>query len=175
MPRLNIGSSVPSFRLPSAHKDKYAFEDYRLKHKNYWHLIVFFRGSWSLACTEELQKLESEKEELKNHNLLITAISTDSLQNLELFVEKYHLTFPVLSDEFFTIGEAFDVFQNTGEDPYNNHCPHHEPAHFIVNQDGILLYQQKQSAPFGRPSPCDICKNVDYLNRLATQVPKRSS
>ncbi|SDP63315.1 peroxiredoxin family protein [Halobacillus aidingensis] len=164
MPDLQLGDRIPNFYLPSTEGKNYLFENFMQEHENKWHLIVFFRGSWSPICIEELEKLEDSKVELENQNLQTTAISTDYLEDLKNLVRKNNLTFPVLSDEYVTVIEAFGVFLHKTEAPYEDHGVHGEPAYFIINEDGQLMYQHKQTSPFGRPSPEALVKITKYIS-----------
>lgn len=164
MPELQLGEQIPNFNLPSTTGENYLFEDYRTEHKGSWHIIVFFRGSWSPICLEELKNLEGYKDELTSQNILLTAISTDSLADLEQMVEEHHLSFPVLSDEFATVLEAFGVFLHRINAPYEDHGVHGEPAYFLIHETGKLMYQHKQTSPYGRPSPEDLVNITSYIS-----------
>ncbi|WP_431799969.1 peroxiredoxin family protein [Halobacillus andaensis] len=125
--------------------------------------MFFFRGSWCPICLDELEKLEKEKERLANHNLKLTAISSDNLDDLKKMVIKHHFTFPILSDEFATVLEAFGVYLHRLNAPYEDNGVHGEPAYFLINEEGKLLYQHKQTGPFGRPSIESLVKTTKYI------------
>ncbi|HDK5728355.1 TPA: peroxiredoxin, partial [Staphylococcus pseudintermedius] len=42
---------------------------------------------------------------------------------------------------------------------------HNEPAYFLVSEDNRLLYQQKQTNPFGRPSMIELRKIIQYIQK----------
>ncbi|WP_051744094.1 redoxin domain-containing protein [Halobacillus karajensis] len=73
-------------------------------------------------------------------------------------VHQEQLSFPVLSDESFPITDAFGIF-------FNHNDQHGEPASFILNNHGELVFQQKQTGPFGRLSPQHLIQNVLYIKK----------
>lgn len=158
MADMQIGNRVPNFTLPSVTGEQFLLEAHQEKHRNAWHVVVFFRGCWSLECRLTLRELEKELTDFHTQNLTVTAISTDDRKALEQMVLQEQLSFPVLFDEFFSITDAFGVFINHDDQ-------HGEPASFIINDLGELVFQQKQTGPFGRPSPQDLIHNVQYIKK----------
>lgn len=165
MPDLQLGDRVPNFILPAVTGNQFLLESHQEEHGEAWHVIVFFRGSWCQECRSYLKELEKSLNDFTAHDLTVIAISTDKLDILEPFVNQEQLSYPVLSDEFFSIIEAFGVF-------INQEGRHGEPASFIIDDHGGLIYQQKQTGPFGRPSPQELIQNVQYIKN---QLQKRGS
>lgn len=164
MAKFTLGDIVPNFTLPAASGNDYSLESYRNDHKG-WHLIIFFRGSWCPVCISDLKELEESKSYFEGKNVHLTTISTDKLENLKNMVDEHKLTFPVLSDEELKALEAYDVFYHSDENPYEDHGVHGEPAYFLVDENGRLLYQQKQTSPFGRPATTELRKIVQYIGK----------
>ena len=46
---------------------------------------------------------------------------------------------------------------------YEAHGVHGEPAYFLVDENGTLLYHQRQTSPFGRPSATELRKIITYI------------
>ncbi|MCT2536010.1 redoxin domain-containing protein [Aquibacillus koreensis] len=164
MATFELGQSVPDFTLPAVSGVDYNFENYRDQNKG-WHLIIFFRGSWCPACMEELKQLEESKGYFDDKYIHITTISTDHLDALEKMVDEHDFTFPVLTDESLEALEAYHVHYHKENAPYEDHDAHGEPAYFLINEQGNLLYQQRQTSPFGRPSPRDLRKIIKYISK----------
>jgi peroxiredoxin len=155
---MQLGNRVPNFILPAVRGDQFLFESHLEKHDGSWHVVVFFRGSWCPECRSSLKELELCLNDLYTENLTVIAISTDNKQALEQMVKQEQLSFPVLSDEFFSIAEAFGVY-------INHKDQHGEPAAFIIDDQGELVYQQKQTGPFGGPSPQDLIQSVQHVKK----------
>ncbi|MEQ6377506.1 peroxiredoxin family protein [Bacillaceae bacterium S4-13-56] len=164
MAEFELGKSVSDFTLPAVSGENYHFSSYR-KEKGGWHLIIFFRGSWCPACKAELEELEKSKEYFDRKNIHITTISTDKLDALKEMVNEHKFTFPVLSDENHEALKAYKVHYHSENDPYDDHGAHGEPAYFLVNEDGNLLYQQRQTSPFGRPTAVELRKITQYISK----------
>lgn len=164
MNKFNLRDTVPNFELPSTSGYQYGFESFRNDHKG-WHLIIFFRGSWCPVCVEDLKDLEKNKGYFEDKGVYLTLVSTDSIDNLKQMVDEHNFTFPVLSDQDLNVLKAYDVFYHSENDPYEDHGTHGEPAYFLADEEGRLLYQQKQTSPFGRPTTTELRKIVQYIKK----------
>lgn len=164
MARFNLGDKIPNFELPSTSGHPYSLEEFRNEKKG-WHFIIFFRGAWCPVCLEDLKDLEKNKAYFEERDVYMTTISTDKLDNLKNMVEEHQLTFPVLSDPDLNVLKAYDVFYHSDNEPYEDHGAHGEPAFFLIDEEGRLLYQQKQTSPFGRPTTTELRKIVQYIKK----------
>ncbi|WP_379970422.1 peroxiredoxin family protein [Ectobacillus sp. sgz5001026] len=159
-----LGHIVPNFTLPAANGEVYSFEEQQ-KADSSWHLIIFFRGSWCPVCVHDLTEMQENKGFFDSRNVEIIAISTDTQENLAKMTDDLKLTFPLLSDEGLQALKAYDVFYHGEDAPYEDHGIHGEPAYFLVDENGKLLYQQRQTSPFGRPSATELRKVVQYIKK----------
>ena len=170
MAELKLRDRTPNFYLPSTTNENYLFESYLQKHEGCWHLIVFFQGAWSSVCLEHLRELEQLQKEWKRMDIQITAITTDNLDNLKRMSQKEKYSFPILSDEFFSVVDAFGVYKHSPDSGYGQSFPHSEPAHFLVDENGLIVYQQKQTSPYGRSSAKAIQKSVQHLTTKTNSI-----
>ena len=164
MTEFQLGKPVPDFTLPSVSGENYSFSSYR-EVKGGWHLIIFFRGSWCPVCIGDLEEIEKSIGYFEGKNIHISTISTDKLANLKEMAEEHKFTFPVLSDENHDALKAYKVHYHSENDPYEDHGAHGEPAYFLVNEQGNLLYQQRQTSPFGRPNATELRKITQYISK----------
>ena len=163
MTELQLRDRTPNFFLPSTSNEDYLFESFQQEHEGSWHLILFFQGSWSEQCLESLREYEQLQQEWKQQNIQITAISTDNLEKLKSMAETEGFSFPILSDEFFSVADAFGVYKHSPEHGYGQPFPHCAPAHFLADEKGLIIDQQKQTSPYGRPSAKAIRQTVHHL------------
>ncbi|WP_160911546.1 redoxin domain-containing protein [Halobacillus litoralis] len=163
MPELRLGDLVPNFILPTATGEQFLLEDHQQSHRNCWHLIVFFRGSWSPACVRALRQMEDHLEKFTNEYVTVMAIAAENTSELKHLADKENFTFPLLADEFLSIIEAFGVFIHHRSASEEGMGAFGEPAFFLINHDGELLYQQKQTGPFGRACAGDLLETVRHL------------
>ncbi|MFC0524290.1 peroxiredoxin family protein [Pontibacillus salicampi] len=164
MAKFQLGEQVPDFTLPAVSGESFSFDTHQQQNQG-WQLVIFFRGAWCPVCVSDLKELEESKGFFEGKNVHITAISTDALENLKEMVNEQGFTFPVLSDENLAALEAYDVHYHREEDPYEDHGAHGEAAYFLIDEAGKLLYQQRQTSPFGRPSATELRKIVQYISK----------
>ncbi|WP_281975756.1 peroxiredoxin family protein [Halobacillus litoralis] len=169
---LQLGDQVPNFKLPTISKETYSFEEQKNNHITAWHLIVFFRGSWCPYCIKNLKDIGNHMETFRKMDIRVTAIAAENQKTLKQMAEHESLSFPVLVDEFFTVLDAFGVFTHKTGAPYEDHGAHGEPAYFLINEEGKLMYQQKQTGPFGRPSPLDLSATAQLIKKHLKNLPE---
>lgn len=164
MTQLKLNENIPNFILPSTTGETFSYETHQKEHQS-WHLIIFFRGAWCPVCIQDLKDLEENKNYFESKNVHLITISTDELDNLKKMADEYNLSYPVLSDKNLEALKAFDVFFHGEDAPYEDHRAHGEPAYFLVDEKGRLLYQQKQTSPFVRPTSTELRKIVQYISK----------
>lgn len=164
MTKFQLGDKIPSFTLPTVTGETFSFSEHQDQHQS-WHLIVFFRGPWCPVCKSELNDLQESKGFFEGENVHLITISSEKLDNLKSFSEEENLSFTMLSDESLEAINSFDVYYHGEDAPYEDHGAHGEPAYFLVDEKGKLLYQQRQTGPFGRPSTTELRKIVKYIKK----------
>ncbi|ASI35390.1 MULTISPECIES: peroxiredoxin [unclassified Exiguobacterium] len=164
MSAFQLGTHIPSFTLPSTTGEDYHYPSSK-KQDNNWQLIIFFRGAWCPVCVADLKELEENKGFFDKHGVDLITIATDQLKNLSEMTSKEQLSFPVLSDEELKVLKDFDVYYHGEDSPYEDHGLHGEPAYFLVDETGSLLYQQRQTSPFGRPTATELRKIITYIKK----------
>ncbi|WP_214766017.1 MULTISPECIES: redoxin domain-containing protein [unclassified Exiguobacterium] len=164
MSTFQLGTHIPSFTLPSTTGEDYHYPSSK-KQDNNWQLIIFFRGAWCPVCVADLKELEENKGFFDKHGVDLITIATDQLKKLSEMTSKEQLSFPVLSDEELKVLKDFDVYYHGEDSPYEDHGLHGEPAYFLVDETGSLLYQQRQTSPFGRPTATELRKIITYIKK----------
>lgn len=164
MSKLELNHAAPNFSLPTTTGENFNFSDHLEIHDS-WHLLIFFRGAWCPVCVQELKDLEENVSYFNEKNVHIITVSTDKLDALKEMTEEHKLSFPVLSDDKLEALKAYDVFYHGTDAPYEDHGTHGEPAYFLIDEKGRLLYQQRQTSPFGRPTATELRKIVQYIKK----------
>jgi thioredoxin-dependent peroxiredoxin len=75
-----------------------------------WVVVYFYPKDDTPGCTIEACKFRDSLAELQKLGVVILGISKDSMLSHRKFAEKYHLNFPVLSDESKEIIKAYDAW-----------------------------------------------------------------
>jgi peroxiredoxin Q/BCP len=69
------------------------------QYKGKWVVVYFYPKDDTPGCTIEACKFRDALSELQNMGVVILGISKDSVDSHKKFADKYHLNFPILSDE----------------------------------------------------------------------------
>ena len=86
---------APHFSLSDQNNKIHNLEDY----KGRWVVVYFYPRDDTPGCTKEACGFRDNSQLYKNENIIVLGISKDSVDSHKKFAEKYHLTFPLLSDE----------------------------------------------------------------------------
>lgn len=94
------------FTLPDQDGNNQTLADYRGK----WVVLYFYPKDDTPGCTKEACNFRDSISELKNLGVVILGVSKDSVSSHKKFAEKYHLNFPLLSDESKKVIQAYDAW-----------------------------------------------------------------
>lgn len=160
-----LNDQAPDFELTGLDRKEYHLSDMLEQNDEKWFLLIYFRGSWCPACMEELDELEDTISYFDKHNISLLTITHDEKTSLEKMMKEHQFSFPVLLDEDFSFLKSYDVYYHGEDAPYEDHGKHAEPAYFLLNEEGKVLYQQRQTNPFGRPHAKELRKTIQYIRR----------
>lgn len=155
---------VPEINLPQVTGGTFSLNK-SMSESDDWHLIIFFRGSWCSVCVQDLKDLESQLGHFQKKGIRLVTISTDQTEDLNKMVDENTLSFPVLHEDSLQTLQDYGVKYHGPDAPYNDHGEHGEPAYFLIDKDGRLLYQQIQMSPFGRPTATELRKIIQYIKK----------
>lgn len=164
MTECKIGSEAPDFDAVAIDGSLFSFRKHQEAHDT-WHLLIFFRGSWCPVCQETLKELNNYYSRFLENNIHPVTISSDGITELKALSEKYQLKFPVLGDKDAFAAKRYGVMIHGDDTPYEDHGEHNEPAAFLIDERGRILYLYLQTGPFGRPSAQDIEKTANYIRK----------
>lgn len=83
------------FSLPDQERTNHTLSQYRGK----WVILFFYPKDDTPGCTREACSFRDAIVELQKFGVVILGVSKDSVVSHKRFSEKYHLNFPILSDE----------------------------------------------------------------------------
>lgn len=164
MANYSLGEVMPGFTLPAVSGEEFSFEGQKETAKG-WHLLIFFRGSWCSACIKALKDLELNKAYFEDEAIHLITVSTDNLTDLTNMSEELQLSFPVLADESFSLLNQYAVYLHGEDAPYEDTGIHGEPAYFLMDEEGKLLYQQRQTSPYGRPTADGLQQIIRFIKK----------
>lgn len=85
---------APAFSLPDQEGTIRSLADY----KGQWVVLYFYPKDDTPGCTKQACGLRDAQKEFAALRVAILGMSKDTVQSHKKFAEKYHLTFPLLSD-----------------------------------------------------------------------------
>ena len=99
--------NAPQFSLPDQMNSQHSLSQYL----GQWVVLYFYPKDDTTGCTKEACSLQDTLAVLRQKNVVVLGVSQDSVESHKKFAEKYHLTFPLLSD---TNKEAITAYHAWG-------------------------------------------------------------
>jgi peroxiredoxin Q/BCP len=104
---LDVGDSVPTFKLPSSSGKEVSLADYKGKKI----VLYFYPKDDTPGCTTEACEFRDNLKNYADVNAVVIGVSKDPLKSHDKFIEKYGLPFELISDEEGKMLEAFGVWK----------------------------------------------------------------
>ena len=102
-----VGDVAPDFRLPSTRGKEISLKDYKG-----WDVILYFYPKDDTpGCTAEACSFRDQEPDLSKEHAVILGVSADPLDSHDKFSDKYHLNFPLLSDQTADIAKMYGVWK----------------------------------------------------------------
>ncbi|MCK9419701.1 MAG: redoxin domain-containing protein [Nitrospirae bacterium] len=115
------GKPAPSFALENINGEKAALADYKgmVVLLNFW-------ATYCGPCKKEMPSLHNLFLAFKKDGLIVLAVSRDEdKKNVQSFIKKQAITFPVLMDK-------------DQEVSFDHYAVHNLPTSFLIDRDGII-------------------------------------
>jgi peroxiredoxin Q/BCP len=103
---LTVGQPAPSFTLPSSDGGTFALDDLRGTNV----VVYFYPRDNTPGCTIEAEDFRDAVPALKKLGAMVVGISKDSIASHCKFRDKFHLSFPLLSDADGHVLEAYGAW-----------------------------------------------------------------
>jgi peroxiredoxin Q/BCP len=95
-----------NFVLPDQNGENHSLADYKGK----WVVLYFYPKDDTPGCTKEACNFRDSFHQLEHLGAQILGVSKDSVSSHKKFADKYHLNFPILSDESKKIIQAYNAW-----------------------------------------------------------------
>lgn len=140
-----VGDMAPNFRLPSTRGKDVALEDFKGKDV----VLYFYPKDDTPGCTKEACSFRDTESELSKAGAVVLGVSTDSLASHEKFTEKYHLNFPLLSDQTADVAKMFGVWKE--KNMYGRRTWGVARTTFLIGGDGRIkkIYKKVDTEKHG--------------------------
>ncbi len=130
---LSEGDSAPDFELLDQSGDPVRLSDYRGQRV----VLYFYPKADTPGCTKEACSFRDVYDAFEERGLAVLGVSTDSVEALDAFAEKYGLPFRLLSDPDGTVARAYDSLGSNVA----------ERNTFIIDEDGTIAAVYEQVSP----------------------------
>jgi len=100
-----VGSSAPGFKLQDQKGDWRTLDQYRGK----WVVLYFYPKDDTPGCTTEVCTFRDDVLKLRKEGAEVLGVSLDDIKSHAAFAEKYHVPFPLLSDNSQATAKAYGV------------------------------------------------------------------
>jgi peroxiredoxin Q/BCP len=129
---LAVGDKAPDFNLPSSTGEKISLKS--LKGKPV--ILFFYPRDNTPGCTKEACGFRDALPRFKKISVAVLGISNDSLESHKKFIDKFGLTFPLLSDEDHAVSETYGVYKE--KNLYGKIYWGIERSTFVIDPEGKL-------------------------------------
>lgn len=80
------------------------------QYKGKWIVLYFYPKDDTPGCTKEACNFRDSLQDLKDAGAVVLGVSKDSVSSHQKFAKKYHLNFPILSDEDKKVIKAYKAW-----------------------------------------------------------------
>lgn len=149
---LSVGSKVPNFALKDQDGRLVRFNDFCGKKV----ILYFYVRDDTPGCTKEACSFRDGMRKLHLKNAAVLGVSPDSVESHRRFVEKYHITFPLLADDDAELAKQFGVWGK--KNMYGRTYQGVIRSTFIIDEDGHIAKEYRR------------VKVKDHLERILDDV-----
>ncbi len=137
---ITIGKTAPDFELETVEGKKAKLSDYRGKK-----VILNFWASWCPPCKEEMPEFQRIYRENKDKLVVVGVNLQESRENVEAFIEKIGITFPILFDPNSLVKDMYNVFT--------------QPVTYFIDESGKIVDKK-----FGPLTSEEINEKIAKMN-----------
>ena len=104
---LQTGEPAPDFTLTDPAGRSVSLADLAGKDV----ILYFYPKDFTPGCTDEACSFRDHESDLAKAHAVVLGVSTDPVEKHEQFQEKYHLNFPLLSDQTADVAKMYGVWK----------------------------------------------------------------
>jgi peroxiredoxin Q/BCP len=130
---LTEGQKAPEFTLPATGGKTISLADFAGRQSV---VLYFYPKDNTPGCTKEACSFRDVQSEFEAAGAAILGVSIDSMKSHENFAQKFHLMFPLLSDEDKNVSTAYGVFKE--KSMYGKTFLGVERTTFAIDKQGVI-------------------------------------
>lgn len=124
-------------------------------------VLLFFRGAFCATARRDLLAYADIYERMQGLGAQLVAVSVDAPAEMARLRAQLELPFALLCDADFEISRHYGVYET--DEIEAGPQPHGEPAVFVLDAKGRLIFSQIQSAPKGAAPAAEILLMLLYM------------
>ncbi|QBB70009.1 peroxiredoxin [Pseudolysobacter antarcticus] len=132
------GQSAPAFKLQDQHGKTQELSQYKGK----WLVLYFYPKDDTPGCTTEACTFRDDVIKLHKAGAEVLGVSLDDVKSHAAFAEKYHLPFPILSDNTQEAAKAYGVLTTA-----KSGVSYARRETFLVDPKGVIAKHYKDVDP----------------------------
>jgi peroxiredoxin len=149
--KLKVGDKAPDFGLPNGDGKLVLLAEYTSRSPV---VLIFYRGFWCGACTQQLTKLAQDYDKIKQAGAELIAISVDEQSYAWSMGQTTGAKFDILSDSEKKTIISYGILNAT------EHGGIAHPSVFIVDKEGRIRFLHVGKDPTDRPSDETILEEI---------------
>lgn len=131
------GQAAPGFKLQDQHGKTQELSQYKGK----WVVLYFYPKDDTPGCTTEACTFRDDVIKLHKAGAEVLGVSLDDVKSHAAFAEKYHLPFPILSDNTQEVAKTYGVLTSKVGFQYARR------ETFLVDPSGVIVKHYKDVDP----------------------------
>jgi peroxiredoxin Q/BCP len=105
-----VGTPAPGFDLPDTRGVHHTLAEYR----GHWVVLYFYPKADTPGCTRQACKFRDDWQSFQQMGVILVGISADKPSANAAFSQKFHLPFPLLSDDNGDFARQYGAWMNLG-------------------------------------------------------------
>ena len=147
------GQAAPDFRLQDQKGDWHTLAQYKGK----WVVLYFYPKDDTPGCTTEVCTFRDDVAKLHKQNAEVLGVSLDDVKSHEQFAEKYHVPFPLLSDNTQATAKTYGVLAT------HWHFTYARRETFLIDPQGKVAKHYKDVDP--KANSAQVLADLDTLKK----------
>lgn len=131
---LKVGEQAPDFVGTTDAGTAVSLKDFRGKKV----VLFFYPRDDTPGCTKEACGFRDQHQAILDQGAVVLGVSTDGVDSHVRFREKYHLPFPLISDESRAIVTAYGVWKE--QSLYGKTYMGTERTTFVLDERGVITH-----------------------------------
>jgi len=129
---LQIGQLAPDFRLPANDGRVISLSEFRGRKV----VLYFYPKDDTPGCTKEACSFRDGLTEIEQRGAVVLGVSVDPIDSHQMFHEKFGLNYPLLSDEWKEVVQAYGVWKERSHEGRAYMTT--ERTTFVIDEDGRI-------------------------------------